>query len=437
MKKFLSILLSALCALLPTLALAQESTTLLTTVPSEHTITIVCGAHGKVVIDGKTYSGTFTIQADRLGTLTIKAQPSSGYGLSQVKVDDMDGVTVKGRKVTLSGINCENTVTLTFYKLPAEVTPTPTVAPTATPVPEPTVTGEPTLADTVRIPEISATGNVLYDDFLGTGSGLGQLSIVFDGEYQPQDYELLNVKPDSETQKNTVLVRAYPDENGEVAHRSLTLSAAQLVRLAQKQQTQHLIFENGEAAMTVDLADLLSGNVQKLVGLMVRSSKVISTETLNRDWSEVETVTLSAAELATVKVEIRIIPVELADGSIAYDISVWLRWDDQELEISSMLPSLRVCLNVDDETAGQYAVGYQAENTEGFLPLDSMPARIPEEMPENQPDVAEKFIVTMPEEEGGILAVAYDADTPLSQERHSVVTATYASKGCYQLLNVE
>lgn len=437
MKKLLSILLAALCALLPTLALAQDSTTLKTTVPSEHTITIVCGAHGKVVIDGKTYSGTFTIQAARLGTLTIKAQPGSGYGLSQVKVDDMDGVTVKGRKVTLSSIHCENTVTLTFYKLPAEVTPTPTIAPTATPVPEPTVTGEPTPADTVRIPEISATGNVLYDNFIGTGSGLGQLSIVFDGEYQPQDYELLNVKPDGETQKNTVLVRAYPDENGDVAHRSLILSAAQLVRLAQKQQTGQLIFENGEAAVAVDLNDLLGGNVQKLIGLVVKGGEAISAETLNRNWSEVETVSLTEAELASVRVEIRIIPVELADGNMAYDVSVWLCRDDQELEISSMLPSLRVCLNVDDETAGQYAVGYQAENTEGFLPLDSTSAWIPEEMPENQPDVAEKFIVTMPEEEDEIPVVAYDADAPLSQERHSAVTATYTGRGFYQLLKLD
>lgn len=201
MKKFLSILLAALCALLPTLALAQERTTIITTVPSSHTITIVCRDYGKVVIDGKTYSGTFTVQADRLGTLVIKANPDSSYGLSQIKVDDMDGVTVKGHKVTLSGVHCENIVTLTFYQLPDEATPTPTVAPTATPAPESTVTGETTLADTVKMPEIPATGNAFYDNFIGTGSGLGQLSIVFDGEYQPQDYEMLNVKPDNEEQK--------------------------------------------------------------------------------------------------------------------------------------------------------------------------------------------------------------------------------------------
>lgn len=120
MKKFLYILLAALCALLPTLVLAQENTTLFTTVPDHHMITVVCGEHGKAVIDGKTYSGTFTVQAARLGTLAIKAQPDKGYGFSQIKVSDLDGVTVKGRSVTLSAIHCENTVTLTFYKLPVE-----------------------------------------------------------------------------------------------------------------------------------------------------------------------------------------------------------------------------------------------------------------------------------------------------------------------------
>lgn len=429
MKKFLSILLAALCALLPTLALAQESTTIITTVPSSHTITIVCGEHGKAVVDGKTYSGTFTVQADRLGTLKIKARPSSGYGLSQITVDNMDGVTVKGRTVTLSSVHSENTITITFYKLPAE-----SPEPTATPAP---LLGETTLADTVSLPEIPTTGNVLYDGSLGTGSGLSQLSIVFDGEYQPWDYQMLNVKPDSEAPKNTVLVSACPDEKGEAARRSLMLSAAQLVKLAQKQQTQQLIFENGEAAVMIDLVDLLGGNVQKLIGLIAQGNEAISADALNRDWSMVQAVSLKAAELASVKVEIRIIPVEQSNGSMAYDVSVWLRWDDQELEITSMLPSLRVGLSVDDDRAVQYAVGYQAENTEGFLPLNSTLVLIPEKMPENQPDAAEKFIVTMPDEDGDRPVTVYDESAPLAQERHSAVTASYAGKGCHQRMDVE
>lgn len=60
------------------------------------------------------------------------------------------------------------------------------------------------------------------------------------------------------------MVCAYPDENGNVARRSLILSITQLVKLAQ-QQTQQLIFENGEVAVVLELTNLLSGDVQQLM----------------------------------------------------------------------------------------------------------------------------------------------------------------------------
>lgn len=195
----------------------------------------------------------------------------------------MDGLTVNGCNVTLSNIHCENTVTLTFSKLPEEAKPTATAtttataAPTATPTAEPTAAKEPTLADIVTVPEITVTENILYDDYIGTGSGLGQLNIVFEGGYHPREYALLSVKPDS------------------------------------KEQT----------------------------------------------------------------------------------------------------------------------------NTEGFLPLNSTATLILEEIPENQPDEAAKFIVTMPDAGSTTPITIYDADVPLSREQHSIVTAGYAGKGCYRLLYVE
>ncbi len=128
--------------------------------------------------------------------------------------------------VSTSNIHCENTIAINFYQLPTEATVSPaaTFAPTATSA---SALGETTLADTVVLPWLSTTGSDLYDRALGTGSGLEQLNIVFDGEYQPQDYQLLNVKPDDETQKDTVLVRACLYENEDVTRRSLILSAAQ------------------------------------------------------------------------------------------------------------------------------------------------------------------------------------------------------------------
>lgn len=122
---------------------------------------------------------------------------------------------------------------------------------------------------------------------------------------------------------------------------------------------------------------------------------------------------------------------------MAYDVSVWLRRGNRELDISAMLPSLRVGLSVDDDSTTQCAVGYQAENTEGFLPLNSTLVLIPEKLPENQPDEAAKFIVTMPDEDGDSPVTVYDADAPLEQERHSAVMAGYAGQGCYQRMDVE
>ncbi len=409
MRKILSVLLAVLFALLPTVAAAQESTTVRTSVPSHHTITIVCGDNGGAVIDGVRYTGTFTIQAERLGTLTISAQPDGGYALSQIKVGDMDGVTVNGGKITLTGIHCDNTVTLTFCRLPV-------VTPSAT---DP---GE-------VLPELPATGNNLYDDFLGTGDGFGELSIVFDGDYAPRDYELLNIQPDSEEMEGTILVRAYPEEDGEFGRRSLILSALQLTKLEQKQGAQSLIFENGDAAAILSMEDLLDGDVGKLIGLIVSRDGLISAETLDTDWSSLEQQPLTGAELARVKVEVRIIPME--DGS--YDFSAWLRWGEEELDITSLLPSLHVALDADGENADGCTLAHRAEDGESYLPLDSEFVYIPAFLPTDQPDVGEKFIVTMPDTPGDDPATVYHATAPLHSERHGALAAGYDGRGGYRL----
>lgn len=425
MKRILPLMLAALCALLPVLVLAEGNTTTITTsVPTTHTITVVCGEHGKVTIGGVTCSGTFAISVERLGTLTITAQPDRGYTLSQVRFEDMDGVTVKGREITLTGIHRDNTVTLTFTKAPAGTVPLPTTPPA-------TVPGDAPLDGGVTLPEITATGNTLYDDFLGTGSGLSQLGIVFDGEYAPRDYELLNVKPDREETENTILVRAFPEEDGEFGRRSLILSVTQLIKLAQKQRTQYLIFENGDAALAVSMGELMDGDVRKMISLIVSGDDPISTETLDADWSRVKLLPLTAAELEPIDVEIRIIP--MGDGE--YDISVWLRWDGQEAEISDLLPSAYVCLNIGEEDADGCTVGYRAEEEEDYLPLDSESVWLPAEMPEDHPDVGEKFIVTMPDSPGDDPITAYDASAPLPLERHSALAAGYAGRGSYRPLS--
>lgn len=450
MKKLFTILVAALCALLPVCTALAESTTLKTTVPSTHTITIICGNHGDVVIDGKRYSGTFTIEVPRLGTLMITADPDSGYGLLQIIADDLDGMRISGKVITLEKIHCDNTLKISFYKKPVvrptvrpSVSPTATAAPTVTAAPD---EKKPTLADTVVMPETEPVDDILYDDYLGTRDGLGQLHIVFDSEYEPEDYELLDVFMDDELQGNSVLVCAFPDEEGKVAQRSLILSADQLVKLTQNQETEHVIFENGSAIVEMDMVDLLGGDMQKLMALILSGEEEITPETLERDWNLVEPVVIPAIQLHKIDVETRIVPVEQEDGIICYEVSVWLRWNDKELEVSDMIPSLTVALAVDDLVTEENfetfttlcTIAYQAhdkDETDDEIPditlLPSVLLLMPDELPEHQDDTAKHFIVTVPDEEGEHPVTAYDANAHLVPYRHYVLAADYAGEGVY------
>jgi len=426
------------------------------------TITIHCGRHGDVRIDGKKYSGTFAIEAPRLGTLVITADPDEGYGLNQITADDLTGVTIKGKKATLANIHDENTLTISFYKLPVDDDDDPTPEPTATLVHDPTfeplleiedpILGEPTLGDVVTPPEIEPVNNILHDEFIGTGDGLSQLHIVFDGDYEPEDYELLDVFIDDEEQGNSLLVCAFPDEEGNVARRSLILSADQLVKLTQKQETEHIIFENGSAIAEMDMADLLGGDMSKLMALILEGKEEITPEVLTQDWSFVEPVVIPAWQLKKIDVETRIVPVEMEDGGIAYEVSVWLRWDGNELDVFDLIPSLTVAIAVDElvteennETfATLYAIAHQApdeDETDDELPdITVLPGAfllMPDELPEHQNDTAEHFIVTVADEEKEHPVTAYNANAHLVPYRHYTLAAAYAGKGVYWVQEAE
>lgn len=423
MKKLLSILLAALYALLPLAALAETTTTTLkTTVPSEHTITIVCGEHGSVKIGGKTYRGTFTIQVPRLGDLTIRANPDDGYGLWKIEAADMDGVTIDGRKITLSSVHGDNTLTIRFYKLPDAETDEPT--------------------DEER----------LHDGCLGTGTGFHLLHIVFDGNYAPEDYELLNIRPEDVQQPNSVLVSALFDEDEKAARRSLILTAAQLTKLRQTQETELLIFENGDAMVRMDMTDLLDGDMRKLMALILSGKEMITADTLSRDWSQMETPVLTPAQLARIKVEVRITPVELADGSAAYEISVWLRWGDRELDVTSMIPSLTVCMKVDGLVAEEnresftedYALVRLAPASGGTVSAQTETVQIPcalevlpDELPDQQKDAAERFIVIVSDKANEAPDVTYTANAPLPRYRHEVLAGGYAGEGAYTIMEIQ
>jgi len=171
---------------------------------------------------------------------------------------------------------------------------------------------------------------------------------VFNADYQPESFEILNAVVEDETMGNSLLVCAFPNAEGKTEQRSLMATAAQLARLAEEQKTEHVIFENGNAIAVIDMVDVLEGDLSKLMALILEGAEEITAETIARDWSTVEAAEITAADLAKFSIEIRIVPVEQEDGSIVYEVSVWLHWSDRALNVSGMIPSLNVCLTVDE-----------------------------------------------------------------------------------------
>lgn len=117
MKKFFSMLLVLLRVLLLSAPAMAEGTTLQTVVPSQHSITINCGVNGSVIANGQRYTGIVTLAVPRLGELSVTACPNSGYGISQLGVANMSGVTISSQTIRPTGIHGDNTVTVGFYQL--------------------------------------------------------------------------------------------------------------------------------------------------------------------------------------------------------------------------------------------------------------------------------------------------------------------------------
>ena len=272
----------------------------------------------------------------------------------------------------------------------------------------------------------------------------GLLTIVFNADYQPESYELLNIIVEDEAIGNTVLVCAFPNKDGDVEQRSLILSAAQLAKLAEKQEVEHIIFENGDAIAEMNMVDLLEGSLAKLMQLIL-SGEEITPEILNQDWSAVEEATLSAAELAKFDVETRIVPAELEDGSIAYEVSVHLRWNDQELDVSNLIPSLTVCIAVDklvneenfDTFTALYTMMYQAPEAAEAMLLPSVLLLMPDVLPEHQDDVAHHFIITIPEKADEQHIITYNPKAQLVPYRHYVLAADYVGEGIYKVCEMK
>jgi len=313
---------------------------------------------------------------------------------------------------------------------PADPTTTPTESSTPTPASSEAPTPSPEATAAPTFPPVPPEDNVLYDKYLGTGEGLGQLFIVFDGNYAPQDNLVLPIVTESE-----LLICAEPDEQGQIARRSLILSAAQLQRLLVEDELSTLMFRNGDVTATMDMEEVCTGSMAKVIALALQSG-LSTIDLTNLSLDELPEVELTHAQLAQVQLEVCIIPETLPDGRQGYTIQAFLRMKDELLDISDLMTSLTVCLHVDDlltdanrdTFAEQYTLARIADTGEELL--ESELRQLPEDPTEQQPDESEQFDVTILSDAPYPLVV-YNEDEKLEPYRVYVLAAAYAGDGIY------
>ena len=294
-------------------------------------------------------------------------------------------------------------------------TATPTAEPTATPTPTPTI--EPTVEPTVE-PSIAPNSDEKLQEYLQE-----LVSLVFDETYQPVDYEQIPVLVSGEEEESILLICATQEESGKPAQRSLILNAAQLAALKQKTEDHpigELIFENGDVAVRMDVAELTQGSMAELMATIL-SGEEVTDETLLGGLPAAEDVVLTEAAYERFNLEVRIAPVAREDGEQAYEISIWLHWDEKELNVSNLVDSLSVTLDVShlvtaenaDTFDGLYAVA--RERAEGTERLEST-------------------LIRVPTVQTGL--TASDRDSAPSVSVRYALTALYAGDGSYRVTPV-
>ena len=450
MKKYLAWILAALCALMPVAGLAAENrdTQLTTTLPREHTITVVCGAGGAVRVEGTVYTGTRTFIVDRLSAFTLEAVPDAGYRLSQVMAQPSGGVSITGNTVSIGSVYEDKTLTLSFAREQDEpqppkptptpaVSPTPTVSPTTTASPTATVspTASPKPQPNFDLPFVESQRNVLYDDYLGTGSGLKELGILYDEDYELDEYELLAVLNNKDwADGNMLLVIAQPEDNGSYAQHSLMLSGLQLARLWQEKQIQWIEMRNGEAGVLLRIDELLSGNVAKYVDWALRDPEAAKPEAVE-NLPEVE---LTAVQLEHVRFEVRIEPGE--EGTYRFGVYVWFA--GEQPSVAELMSSLKVCLSAGEQggeaerNAYVEAHALSATDEMGAVEyLESALIETPVRETGGQDQLSEYFNVEIDSEEHAI--VLYDPEKSLDAYRRWSMCADWAGNVEYCLVELD
>lgn len=437
MKKYLAWILAALCALMPVAGLAAENrdTQLTTTLPREHTITVVCGAGGAVRVEGTVYTGEKAFSVERLSAFELEAVPDAGYRLSQVMAQPSGGVSTSGNTVTIGSVYENKTLTLSFVREEPKPTPTPTPSPAPT---TDEADGETDESDTLLsfdLPYVTSKDNVLYDRYLGTGGGLSELGIVYDETYELDEYELLAVLyEEDQAAKNTLLVIAQPDEDGAYAQRSLILSGLQLARLWQEKKIEWIELRSGDASALVRIEELLSGDAAKFIDWALANPEAARPE---EAW-ELPDAELTAGQLGNIRIEVRIAPDE--QGGYRFGVYAWYAGVQQA--IGELTPSFQVCISAGEQGGEEERAAYVAahalsatDETGATEHLQSALIETPVREAEDRTDLAEYFSVSM--EDGLNPIVLYDPVMPLDRYRRWSLCAYWTGDAAYRLEDLE
>ena len=188
--------------------------------------------------------------------------------------------------------------------------------------------------------------------------------------------------------------------------------------------------------IVAELEEFLSEDMSRLIALALDGEEQVTSETLHTYLASMEAVELSEEQLDAVQFEIRVVPVEEEDGSI-YEISVWMCWEEQETEISAMLPSLEVAIDVEgmysEENRTDFAMNHSVEWTDAdgmVVWKASALVDMPHALTNSENGFADRFEVHTTEG-SNVPEIEYTQGDALESHSHSVLMASYAGCGTY------
>lgn len=97
-----------------------------TTVPSQHTVTVVCNAHGKVLINGIEYAGTNQFTVQRHDRFALTAVPDPDYTLASISSSSAGGMILSGDGAVIDRVSGDVAITIAFQQKSPPKPPRPT-----------------------------------------------------------------------------------------------------------------------------------------------------------------------------------------------------------------------------------------------------------------------------------------------------------------------